>query len=162
MHASGSFPFPSTTQPREQRRTAPESIAGKRVLVAEDDPSTREAIVTALRQLGLDVTESENGGRLLVRLAEHLKNGRSPDELDLVITDVNMPVINGLEVFRGLRAAHWTTPVIIVTGMDTPEVREQAERLDAVLLLKPLDLDLLEAHVRDLLEQGAQTKTQTR
>jgi CheY-like chemotaxis protein len=127
------------------------ALAGKRVLVAEDDPGTRRVLAMVLRSMGLDVIETDDGGRMLVAIAAQYKDGLTPEDLDLIITDVHLPVVGGLEVFRGLRAAHWTTPVIIVTGSDAPEVGETASRLGAVVLQKPIDLDVLETTVRRLL-----------
>ena len=127
------------------------SLRGRRVIVAEDDASARRVIAAALRDMGLDVVEIGDGGTMLAAIAGHYKNGRKPEDLDLIVTDVHMPVLDGLEVFRGLRAAHWTTPTIVVTADDTPEIRRAAARLGATLLTKPLDLDVLEATVRALL-----------
>lgn len=62
-----------------------------------------------------------------------------------------MPVVGGMEVFRALRASRWTTPTIIVTGHESPEVEEMADRLGAIVLPKPLDLELFESTVRELL-----------
>lgn len=81
----------------------------------------------------------------------YYKHGRSPDDLDLVITDVRMPVMSGLEVFKGLRIAHWTLPVIVMTAYATDEVRDATQRYGATLLIKPLDLDELETAVRQAL-----------
>lgn len=127
------------------------SIAGKRVLLAEDDPSARSVIAKVLRAMGLEVREIDDGGRLLVAITSFYKNGHSPDELDLVITDVRMPVLSGLEIFKGLRVAHWTLPVIVMTAYDSKEVNETVARFGAALLLKPLDLDELEDLVRRML-----------
>ncbi|HEY8029355.1 MAG TPA: response regulator, partial [Gaiellaceae bacterium] len=77
-------------------------------------------------------------------------NGRSPGDLDLIVTDLDMPVVSGLDVFQGLRSAHWKTPLIVVTGYDTPEVADRVARLDAALLPKPLDLGLFFATARRL------------
>ena len=131
--------------------TEPCPIAGKRALLAEDDESARTIIAKVLRGLGLDVIETGDGGRLLVAITSYYKNGRSPDDLDLVITDVRMPVMSGLEVFKGLRVAHWTLPVIIMTAFESPEVTDAVQRYGAALLLKPIDLDTLEALVRKML-----------
>jgi DNA-binding response OmpR family regulator len=119
-----------------------EVLRGARILVAEDEPAARRAVASALRSCGAEVIETADGGRMLVALTGHYKDGHSPSELDLVVTDIDMPVVSGLDVFQGLRAAHWKTPVIVVTGLDTTEVADLVERLDAVLLPKPLDLDL--------------------
>ena len=127
-------------------------IRGKRVLLAEDEPVARRALAKALREMGLEVVEVDDGGRMLVAITNHYKDNHTPDELDLVVTDVRMPVFSGIDVFKGLRAAHWTTPVIVMTAYpDAREVREAVERLDAVLMPKPLDLDTFEQTVRELL-----------
>src|SRR5512138_1818467 len=99
----------------------PEETASrrKRVLLAEDDDSARRVMADVLRAMGLDVLETRDGGRTLVAIASHYKDGRTPDDLDLVVTDVQMPFVSGLELFKGLRAAGWTAPVIVVTGYDT-------------------------------------------
>jgi DNA-binding response OmpR family regulator len=133
------------------RQSSEVSLQGKRVLVAEDDESARRAIALALRAMGLDVVETGDGGTMLAAVTSHYKDGRTPEDLDLIVTDVHMPVLDGLEVFRCVRAAHWVTPTIIVTGDDAPDVRRMAARLGAIVLSKPLDLDALEAAVRDLL-----------
>jgi len=130
----------------------PASLAGKRVLLAEDDESSRKVMATVLREMGLEVIESGDGGRMLVAVASHYREGRSPGDLDLVVTDVQMPVVGGLDIFKGIRAAGWTTPVIVVTGHDTPLVRETVSRFGATLLSKPLDLDVFEQTVRRSLE----------
>jgi CheY-like chemotaxis protein len=127
------------------------SIAGKRVLIAEDDAAARTAIVKVLRGMELEVIETSDGGRMLVAVTSYYKGGRSPDDLDLVITDVRMPVMSGVEIFKGLRTAHWRLPVIVMTAWATDEVRDATARYGAALLLKPLDLDELEDVVRRML-----------
>ena len=127
------------------------TLEGKRVLLAEDDASARTILAKVLRQMGLDVVETDDGGRLLVAITSYYKNGRSPEDLDLVITDVRMPVMSGLEVFKGLRAAHWKLPVIVMTAFESQEVRDAVSRYGASLLIKPLDLDELESLVTRLL-----------
>lgn len=136
---------------RPRRADEASSVRGKRVLVAEDDASARRAIAVALRAMGLEVLETGDGGTMLAAVTSYYKDGHTPEDLDLIITDVHMPVLDGLEVFRGVRAAHWTTPTIVVTGDDTSEVRRMSARLGAIVLLKPLDLDVLEAVVLELL-----------
>jgi DNA-binding NtrC family response regulator len=127
------------------------AIAGKRVLLAEDDAVARAVIAKVLRAMGLEVIETDDGGRLLVAITSYYKNGRSPDDLDLVITDVRMPVMSGLEIFKGLRVARWTLPVIVMTAYETPEVSDTVKRYEAALLVKPLNLDELESLVARML-----------
>lgn len=126
-------------------------FTGKRVLLAEDDASSRVVLAKTLRALGCDVVEAGDGGRLLVAITAHYKGSLRPEDLDLVITDVCMPVCSGIDVFKGLRAAHWHTPVVVMTAYETREVRETVALFDAVLLLKPLDLSVFERTVTELL-----------
>ena len=51
-----------------------------------------------------------------------------------------MPVYSGLSVFEALRAAQWSTPVIVISAIDSPTVRSSAANNGATLLLKPIDL----------------------
>ena len=90
--------------------------------------SARRIIAKVLREMGLDVIETNDGGRLLVAITSYYKEGRSPDDLDLVITDVRMPVLSGLEIFKGMRAAHWRLPVIVMTAFASPEVSDVVAR----------------------------------
>lgn len=124
----------------------------KRVLLAEDDESGRTIMAIALRAMGLDVVEAEDGGRMLVAVASQYKDGRSTEDIDLVITDIHMPVVGGLDLLKSMRLAGWTTPVMVITGYATSEVRDVALRLGAVILDKPLELDVFERTVRGLLE----------
>lgn len=127
------------------------SLAGKRVILAEDDVTARTIIAKVLRAMELEVIETTDGGRLLVAVTSYYKEGRSPEELDLVITDVRMPVMSGLEIFKGMRSAHWTLPVIVMTAFASAEVSDVVSRYGATLLIKPLDLDVLESVVMRLL-----------
>lgn len=79
-----------------------------RVLVVEDSPAVRMAIVDVLQGLGHDITETENG-RLAV---ERLEQG----SFDLVITDVLMPEMDGIEVIKAIRRTHADTRILAISG----------------------------------------------
>jgi CheY-like chemotaxis protein len=126
-------------------RTAP------RVAVAEDDADMRALVADALRRDGCRVIELSDGAQLLVRIARQYRHSEPAEPLDLIVSDVRMPVITGLEILRGLRDAHCTTPVILMTAFGDPSTRHEAEALGAVLMDKPLHLaDLREAARRAL------------
>lgn len=127
----------------------------KRVLLADDDPCTREVVAGILSDMGLEVVTSDDGGRMLVAIASQYKSGNTPEDVQLVVTDVVMPVMSGIDVLKGLRAAHWKTPVIVMTAFATNDVREAVQKLGGVLLVKPVDLDVLENTVRDLISRAA-------
>ncbi len=67
--------------------------------------------------------------------------------ISLIVSDVQMPLLSGLEVSKGVRAARWKIPVVLVTAYPSREVRESAQKLGARLLAKPLDLDAFERAV---------------
>ncbi|WP_431861071.1 response regulator [Azospirillum sp.] len=78
------------------------------ILVVEDSPAVRMAIVEVLESLGHTVTEAENG-----RLAVEQLAGRS---FDLVVTDVLMPEVDGIEVIKAVRRAKPDTKILAISG----------------------------------------------
>ncbi|HEY2510464.1 MAG TPA: response regulator [Polyangiaceae bacterium] len=129
--------------------------AAARVVVAEDDADMRAMVADALRRDGHQVIELTNGGELLVRIAHQYRRLEPAARVDLYVSDVRMPVVSGLEILRGLRDAHCTTPVILMTAFGDAQTRKEAESLGAVLMDKPLRLDDLRKEVRRLLAVGA-------
>ena len=87
-----------------------------RVLVAEDDPEMRRLVVEALRKDGHDVIEASDGGRLLVHLAEAFDRDPTLACLDVVVSDMRMPVCSGLDLFERLAEARWKVPFILMTA----------------------------------------------
>ncbi len=124
-----------------------------RVLVAEDDDDEREAIASALRTVDIETDLVADGGRFLVAVASQYRPGDRAPPIDLMVVDVLMPVCGGLAVLEALRGAHWATPVVIITGRETREVRDATHRLGATLMIKPLDLTMLQQTVLRLLAE---------
>jgi DNA-binding response OmpR family regulator len=122
-----------------------------RILVADDDTEMRRLVAESLRKDGYEVTEEPDGGRLLVRVAALHSFDRTVDPFDLIVSDIRMPVCSGLDIVKGLREAHCSTPVILMTAFGDDETRAQAETLDAVLFDKPFQIGALRAIVRTLL-----------
>ncbi len=119
-----------------------------RILVAEDDSEMRRIVADALRGDGYDVVELVDGGRLLVDIAARMK---AHESVDLVVSDIRMPVCTGLQILEVLRLSHWHTPVILMTAFGDEATRKRAASLMAVLFDKPFDLDDLRAAVANLL-----------
>jgi CheY-like chemotaxis protein len=113
-----------------------------RILVVDDEPNERFLVGRALRKQGHDVTVAENGATGLRAVRESAP--------DLVVTDVMMPVMDGLEFIRRLRGDPATAgiPILAASG-DT----HLAGAADAVLK-KPYDDHRLVAIVNSLLEKG--------
>jgi len=81
----------------------------KKILVAEDDTVTRMVIVSVLKSNGYLVEQAENG-----RIALDLFN-KNPD-IDLIVTDLNMPEITGMDLIKSLRDRKIDLPIIILSG----------------------------------------------
>jgi DNA-binding response OmpR family regulator len=124
-----------------------------RVLVADDDAEMRRLVAESLRKDAYDVIEEADGGRLLVRIAAIYTLGETSDPVDLIVSDIRMPVCSGLDILKGLRDAHWKTPVILMTAFGDDETRVRAEKLGALLFDKPFQMSVLRLVVRDLLER---------
>jgi CheY-like chemotaxis protein len=121
-----------------------------RVIVAEDDPEMRRLVVEALRKDGHHVTEAADGGRLLVHIAEAFDRDPSLALVDVIVTDVRMPVCTGLEILERLADARWRVPTILMTAFGDEDTRKRAERIGALLFDKPLSLDALRDAVNRL------------
>jgi len=119
-----------------------------RVLLAEDDREMRRLVVEALRKDGHDVIEASDGGRLLVRLAELFDKDPSMAAVDIIVSDVRMPICSGLELIERMFEARWKVPCILMTPFGDEEIRGRAEAVGALLLDKPLRLDDLREAVR--------------
>ena len=127
----------------------PQAPNRARILVAEDDEDLREALVAALADEPWTVEVAPNGAVLLDRLASALLAG-SPRP-DVIVTDVRMPGITGLEVLAGLRANGWRVPIVLMTGFGSRDLYRAARRLGAAAVLdKPFDVNHLRALIRSL------------
>jgi DNA-binding response OmpR family regulator len=116
------------------------------VLVADDDPQLLDAVAEALTTMGADVRRATSGAELIDQLAH-------AGPFDLVVTDVGMPWMSGLQAIRSTRAAGLATSVIVMTGLTDARIPAQVQALgkDAVLLRKPFELTELEAAASMLL-----------
>ncbi len=116
------------------------------VLVVDDDPELRAALTRALRLDGYDVTAVSNGLKAMEAMPEV--------EPDLLVLDLMMPYVGGLEVCRRLRAKGDRTPILVLTARD--EVGDRVAGLDAGAddyLVKPFALEELRARLRALLRR---------
>lgn len=119
----------------------------KRVLVVDDDPSVTSVLKRGLSYESFAVDVASSGGEALAMARE-----RYPD---LVILDVMMPGLDGLEVLRRLRAADEHLPVLMLTARDSD--RDQVVGLEAGAddyLTKPFTFKVLLARVRALLRRS--------
>lgn len=121
------------------------NVARARVLVAEDDPKLREMVSERLRRDGCEVIEVGSGDEAL-SLMELITARQAPiDDLELVIMDVRMPGLSGIEVVYLLRAFRWNTPILLMTAYPEPELLDEAKRLGVSVLSKPFGFSRLSA-----------------
>lgn len=123
-----------------------------RILVVEDEPDICKAVADALRQEHYAVDTADNGTSALTKL--HVEQA-----YDLLLLDLMLPEVDGLQVLGRLRSEGNRTPVLIVTARDT--VGERIAGLDRGAddyLVKPFAIDELLARVRALLRREPATQ----
>jgi DNA-binding response OmpR family regulator len=127
---------------------------GVRVLVVEDDPDTREMLAYYFSQQGYVVSEARTGKEALA-LIEREK------DVELVLLDLFIPDIGGMEVLREINQLAEPPSVILLTGLADKEIAQDALRLGAFdYILKPYSLSQVESSVvaclahRDYLKQS--------
>jgi len=123
-------------------------VAAK-ILIAEDSPTMRSLIVSTINALGdYDIVEAGNGFEALRILPR--------EKVDLVITDINMPDINGLELVSFVKnnPNYQETPLFIISTEGSQRDREKGMALGAdAYLVKPFSPDELQALIRQHLPQ---------
>ena len=128
---------------------APSQSAGsralrpRRILLIDDDPTVRQAMVELLREVGHSVVAAEGGAEGLAHLGQ--------SRVDLVITDLGMPGMTGWEVARAVKLVTSHPPVVLLTGWgEHPASHSEHAGLVDRILGKPVRLDELLATIRDL------------
>ena len=133
----------------------PRGAHPRRVLVAEDDAAMRDLLLLVLRERGYDVDCVSNGAQMSSVLSQRHPDGSLAEPFDLIVTDVRMPGVSGLDAIEQLRRAGGMTPVIAVTAFPHDATRTRAHRLEIRLLAKPFDLDALREAVKAALDSRA-------
>jgi two-component system OmpR family response regulator len=118
-----------------------------RILIVEDQPVLADGLTRSLRQSDYAVDCSGNGSE-----ADHIL---ATQTYDLVILDLGLPQLDGLEILRRLRHRGSRVPVLVLTARDTLDDRVKGLDLGADdYLSKPFELAELEARVRALIRRG--------
>jgi len=111
------------------------------VMIVEDDPATRRLYRFLLTNSGYTVVEAEDGVAALERYATQPS--------DVIITDMNMPRMGGIDLVRALRQKNADVYVIMVTAFGTPDTEKYAYRVGVnEYLTKPFDFEELERRVQ--------------
>ncbi|MEO6602558.1 MAG: response regulator [Polyangiaceae bacterium] len=124
----------------------------KKVLVVDDSQTIRQHVAEALTRVGFEVIEASDGAAGLQRVEEH--------EFSMIILDVNMPLLNGMEMLERLsqnpKAAN--IPVLMLTTEAQRSMIERARRNGAkAWLIKPIKVESLVSTVNKVLQQQGAT-----
>jgi CheY-like chemotaxis protein len=121
------------------------SEPGVRVLLVEDDDDNRELMSEVLEAAGYEVITAAGGAEGLRKLSE--------TPVDVVVTDVGMPGMGGLEVARAVKKIAPRIPVVVVTGYAEREdiASARGREVDAVLV-KPIDPDSLTSAIDQIMK----------
>ena len=137
------------TRPEHALRTAEDRSTDRtgRVMVVEDEPMTRRAIVLALAQEGFEVEEAEDAAGCLAALRKR--------SVDLVVLDLGLPDLDGVALAANLRK-QGDMGLVVVTRRSTPEARIEALDVGADdYLVKPVHFGELAARIRSVLRRRA-------
>ncbi len=117
-------------------------------LVVEDSPMMRQLLVFALSRVkNIKVTEADDGVDGLRKLASA--------RFDIILTDINMPIMDGLKLVKRVRSdpMHKDTPIVIITTEGSQEDRQRALALGAnAYITKPIQAPQVIAKVKELLK----------
>lgn len=148
MNAASSTALALPIEPLADPAPSPTANPRGHVLLAEDDREFRRLVADALTADGYVVTEVGSGRELLDGLAHVARQiDREPW---VIVSDVRMPEMTGLEVLTALRMARWSTPMLLMTAFGDDDLHGDAAELGAHVLDKPFDLDALCSHVASL------------
>ena len=115
------------------------------ILVVDDAKTMRDALKGALIPAGFDVVEAENGEQGLEMLAQH--------PVDLVISDLNMPGMDGLTMCSHIKEQGRNTPIFMLTTQTSPELKAKAKDFGVVAwIVKPHKDEVLLQGIRKVLK----------
>lgn len=111
----------------------------KKILAVDDSPSMRQMVSYSLKRAGFDVVEAEDG-------VDALDLARATTDIDLVLTDINMPRMDGLELIRALREMpeYGSTPILTLTTEGSAEKKNLGRAAGATgWIIKPFSPESL-------------------
>jgi len=114
------------------------------VLVVDDEPDARKVVRMTLEKAGYDVVEAEDGEKAI----EEIKKGEHSILLNLIITDIRMPNMNGIDVINYYRQEWARIPLIVLTGFPDLDMATAMLHHGVVdYLVKPVEAEELKASV---------------
>ena len=120
-----------------------------RVLVADDEPDVRKLVRMVLTKAGYNVLEAEDGAKAI----EVLNTGENRLMLDVIICDIRMPKLNGMEAIAYFRKEYPRVPLVVLTGFpDTDMATSLLRQGVADYLVKPVEAETLRTAVARAME----------
>jgi two-component system cell cycle sensor histidine kinase/response regulator CckA len=128
-------------------------MSGKTVLVVDDHDTTRQTITRMLEAGGFTVRTAKNGIEALDRLA------RESGEIDLVLSDVTMPAMGGIDLSYQIREQYPTMPIALVSGDVSDLERSIIGRQDVPFIKKPFHAESLYSAVNEAMRKAGDRKS---
>ena len=120
------------------------------VLVVDDEPDVRKVVRMTLEKAGYDVIEAEDGEKAI----EAINKDENPLMLDVIISDIRMPKINGVEAINYFQQQYPRVPLIVLTGFPDMEMATGFLKKGIVdYLVKPVEKEKLIGAVTKAIEQ---------
>lgn len=128
------------------------------ILLAEDDEEMRKTLSSLLRASGYQVVECAHGLDLL-KLFTASALQVNPQGYSLLISDIRMPGLSGLEILEGFRGKRGFPPAILITAFGDEETHAKARESGAIAVLdKPFEVEDLLAMVHEIVDQSSPTR----
>jgi len=123
-----------------------------RILIIEDDEEMRALLKDSLLEDGIEFDSAENGSEAIRKLAE--------EPFDLVITDIRMPGLTGLDILPGIKKLQPETCIIVITAFGSEEVRRKCfDRGAAAYLEKPINMSRLKTLIQEMVSKAKEART---
>jgi len=111
----------------------------KYIMVIDDSPTIRVSVEMALKQLGMPIKQAENGQDALDKIGQIKTEG---SEIAICISDINMPVMNGLEFIAEFRKVDKFTPVVVLTTEAEKDIIQKGKEAGASgWIIKPFQAE---------------------
>lgn len=136
---------PSVARKTRSPDDSSDNMMVAKVVIADDDPETLDLLGDILSSPTTAIYKAASGSELVMLIAQQ-------GPFDLIVTDVDMPWMNGIDAIRSARGSEVQSPVLVISGLSRPDLAADVERLgNARLLRKPICVSALRKAVSELL-----------
>lgn len=117
----------------------------KKILVVDDEAIMRDLLTDYFEMMDYSVASAKDGS-----VAWEMLNGYQENQFDLIITDINMPNMGGIELSQLIKSKYPELPIILMTGYGIEKVKQDVEKAEG-FLAKPFELNVLQDLVDKIL-----------